>query len=59
VTLLPYYGADRKTNPHIVRGKAKRGTCSFFGSGTAYVVCKGWSRRPLAAGSGSRPAIAR
>jgi hypothetical protein len=41
VTLLPYYGADRKTNPHIVRGKAKRGTCSFFGSGTAYVVCKG------------------
>jgi hypothetical protein len=40
-TLLPYYGADAKTNPRVVRGKAKRGTCSFFGYGTAYVVRKG------------------
>src|SRR5512135_1235788 len=40
-TLLPYYGADRRTNPQIVRGKAKKGTCSFFGYGTAYVLRKG------------------
>lgn len=42
VTLLPYYGADAKTNPDVVRSKAKRGTCSFFGYGTAYMVHKGW-----------------
>ena len=41
LTLLPYYGADRKTNPEIVRSKAKKGTCSFFGYGTAYVIHKG------------------
>jgi putative transposase len=41
VTSLPYYGADRRTNPHVVRGKAKKGTCSFYGYGTAYVLCKG------------------
>ena len=41
LTLLPYYGADRKTNPHIVRSQAKKGTCSFFGYGTAYVIRKG------------------
>ncbi|MGZ3392082.1 MAG: transposase [Isosphaeraceae bacterium] len=41
LTLLPYYGADAKTNPLVVRGKAKKGTCSFFGYGTAYVIHKG------------------
>jgi hypothetical protein len=41
LTLLPYYGADRKTNPDVVRSKAKKGTCSFFGYGTAYVIRKG------------------
>ena len=41
LTLLPSYGADAKTNPLVVRGKAKRGTCSFFGYGTASVVRKG------------------
>ncbi len=41
LTLLPYYGADRRTNPHVVRGKAKKGTCSFYGYGTAYVIRKG------------------
>jgi putative transposase len=41
LTLLPYYGADRKTNPRVVRSKAKKGTCSFFGYGTAYVLHKG------------------
>src|SRR5512144_2427616 len=42
LTLLPYYGADAKTNPLVVRSKAKKGTCSFYGYGTAYVVHKGW-----------------
>jgi hypothetical protein len=41
LTLLPYYGADRKTNPNVVRSKAKKGTCSFFGYGTAYILRKG------------------
>jgi putative transposase len=41
LTLLPYYGADRRTNPLVVRGKAKKGTCSFFSYGTAYVIRKG------------------
>src|SRR3954465_3171311 len=41
LTLLPFYGADAKTNPLVVRSKAKKGTCSFFGYGTAYVVRKG------------------
>lgn len=41
LTLLPYYGADRRTNPHVVRSKAKKGTCSFYGYGTAYVVRNG------------------
>ena len=41
LTLLPFYGADAKTDPLIVRSKAKKGTCSFFGYGTAYVVRKG------------------
>jgi Transposase DDE domain len=41
LTLLPYYGADRRTNPHVVRSKAKKGTCSFYGYGTAYVIRKG------------------
>lgn len=41
LTLLPYYGADRKTNPLVMRGQAKKGTCSFFGYGTAYVIRKG------------------
>nr|WP_237722732.1 hypothetical protein [Singulisphaera acidiphila] len=40
-TLLPYYGADARTNPHVVRSKAKKGTCSFFGYSTAYVIRKG------------------
>jgi hypothetical protein len=41
LTLQPYYGADAKTNPRVVRSKAKKGTCSFYGYGTAYVVRKG------------------
>jgi Transposase DDE domain len=41
LTLLPFYGADAKTNPLVVRSQAKKGTCSFFGYGTAYVVRKG------------------
>lgn len=41
LTLLPYYGADRRTNPHVVRSRAKKGTCSFYGYGTAYVILKG------------------
>jgi hypothetical protein len=41
LTLLPYYGADAKTNPLVVRSQAQKGTCSFFGSGTAYGVRKG------------------
>jgi hypothetical protein len=41
LTLQPYYGADAKTNPLVVRSKAKKGTCSFYGYGTAYVVRKG------------------
>jgi hypothetical protein len=41
LTLLPYYGVDRKTNPNVVRSKAKKGTCSFFGYGTAYILRKG------------------
>ena len=41
LTLLPYSGADRRTNPHVVRSKAKKGTCSFYGYGTAYVVRNG------------------
>jgi len=41
LTLHPYYGVDRKTNPKVVRSKAKKGTCSFFGYGTAYIVRKG------------------
>lgn len=41
LTLLPYYGADAKTNTRVVRSKAKRGTCSFYGYGTAYLVYKG------------------
>ena len=41
LTLLPYYGADRRTNPDVVRSKARRGTCSFYGYGTAYVILKG------------------
>ncbi|MGE5756952.1 MAG: hypothetical protein ACM35G_14765 [Planctomycetaceae bacterium] len=39
--LLPYYGAGCRTNPLVVRGKAKKGTCSFFSYGTAYVLRKG------------------
>lgn len=42
LTLLPYYGADHKTNPDIMRSQAKKGTCSFYGYGTAYVIHKGW-----------------
>lgn len=41
LTLLPYYGADAKANPLVVRSKAKKGTCSFFGYGTAYVIRNG------------------
>jgi Transposase DDE domain len=42
LTLLPYYGADRKTNPSVMRSQAKKGTCSFYGYATAYVIRKGW-----------------
>jgi putative transposase len=41
LTLLPYYGVDAKTNPLVVRSKAKKGTCSFFGYGSAYLVRNG------------------
>jgi hypothetical protein len=41
ITLLPYYGADAKTNPRVVRSQAKKGTCSFYGYGTAYLIHKG------------------
>jgi len=41
LTLLPYYGDDRKTNPFVVRSQAKKGTCSFYGYATAYVIRKG------------------
>ena len=41
LTLLPYYGADRKTNPEVMRSQAKKGTCSFYGYATAYVIRKG------------------
>jgi hypothetical protein len=41
LTLLPFYGADAKTDPLVVRSKAKKGTGSFFGYGTAYVVRTG------------------
>jgi Transposase DDE domain len=42
LTLLPYYGADRKTNPSVMRSQAKKGTCSFYGYASAYVIRKGW-----------------
>jgi Transposase DDE domain len=41
LTLLPYYGADRKTNPSVYRGQPKKGTHSFYGYATAYVIRKG------------------
>src|SRR3954454_19031777 len=41
LTLLPFYGADAKTDPLVVRSKAKKGTSSFLGYGTAYVIHKG------------------
>lgn len=41
LTLLPYYGADRRTNPQIYRGQSKKGTNSFYAYATAYVICKG------------------
>jgi hypothetical protein len=41
ITLLPYDGADRKSNPQVLRSKAKKGTCSFYGYATAYVMLKG------------------
>jgi hypothetical protein len=42
LTLLPDSSADAKTNPRVVRGQAKNDQRPFFGSGTAYVVRKGW-----------------
>jgi hypothetical protein len=33
LTLQPYYGADGKTNPLVVRSKAKKGTCSEWHPG--------------------------
>ena len=42
LTLLPYYGADRQDQPLRRPHQAKKGTCSFFGYGTAYVIRKGW-----------------
>ncbi|WP_406694231.1 hypothetical protein V5E97_24480 [Singulisphaera sp. Ch08] len=41
LTLLPYYGADRKTNLSVMRSQAKKSTCSFYGYATAYVIRKG------------------
>jgi hypothetical protein len=41
LTLLPYYGADAKTNDLIYRSQAKRGTCSFYAYASAYIVRKG------------------
>ena len=42
LTLLPSDGADAKTDPRVVPAKAKKGTGSVFGSGTASVVRTGW-----------------
>src|SRR5205823_4388790 len=53
LTLLPYYGADRKTNPNVMRSQAKKGTCSFYGYATAYVIRKGW-RYTVALMAGTR-----
>jgi Transposase DDE domain len=41
LTLLPYYGADARTNREIYRSKAKRGTSSFYAYATAYIVHNG------------------
>lgn len=41
LTLLPYYGADRRTNPDVVRSQSKKGTNSFYAYASAYVVRKG------------------
>jgi hypothetical protein len=41
LTVLPFYGVDAKTNPEVVRGQAQKGTCSFYGDGTADVLRKG------------------
>lgn len=41
LTLLPYYGADRKTNTQIYRGQSKKGSNSFYAYATAYVIRKG------------------
>lgn len=41
MTLLPYYGADARTNPNVYRSKPKRGTSSFYAYASAYIVRKG------------------
>lgn len=53
LTLLPYYGADRKTNPDVMRSQAKKGTCSFYGYASAYVIRKG-QRYTVALMAGTR-----
>ncbi|MHC5540328.1 hypothetical protein ACYOEI_19070, partial [Singulisphaera rosea] len=40
MTLLPYYGAEARTDPEVYRSKPKRGTSSFYAYATAYVVRK-------------------
>lgn len=45
LTLLPSDGADRRTNPLVVRGKAKKGTCSFSSYGTAYPNFRSWTTK--------------
>ena len=42
MTLLPFYGAEARTDPEVYRSKPKRGTSSFYAYATAYVVRKGF-----------------
>ena len=41
MTLIPYYGADARTNPHVYRSQPKQGTSSFYAYASAYLVCHG------------------
>ena len=41
MTLLPYYGADARTDPHVYRSKPRRGTSSFYAYASAYIVRSG------------------
>jgi putative transposase len=41
LTLLPYYGKTPNGPQRLYRGARKAGTKQFFGSATAYLICKG------------------